>query len=300
MNSRRIAITGATSGLGKATALELVRQNHVVIALVRDAAKGSELAEEAAGLSTNGGVEVVDCDLASLSSVSAAASKFTSGSVGRPDVIVCNAGLQVVDGVKQSVDGVELTMAVNVLAHHRLCSEMIGILEPGARIIFLGSETHRGGLSAWGFPAPKWTKPDDLFFPGPDVSKSSQAGRVRYANSKLATIYLATEVNRRFADNGITANTFDPGLMPETGLDREYPAMVQKLYRAVIPLIVRMPEARRVVDSARALAWLAVSDDAAGWTDKYVSGTKPRPPSELSQVSENAKQLWEFCTALDV
>lgn len=298
MTTLTVAITGATSGLGRAVALILVEQGHHVVGLVRNPVLGADLVDEAARRGRSGQISIVECDLASLAAVRAAVNGFECGKHPRPDAIICNAGLQVIDGMRRSEQGYELTMAVNVLAHQRLITGLIPLLEPGARIVMLGSETHRGGMAAWGFPAPRWTDPTALFDPGFNASASSRAGRVRYANSKLACIYLATEINRRFGANGVVANTYDPGLMPDTGLDRDYPSFVQRIYRTMVPLIVRLPGARLASDSAADLAWLVTAPEPGRWQDAYVSRRQRRAPSPLAQEAANAEQLWDACDNL--
>ncbi len=295
---RTVAITGATSGLGRAVALVLLEQGHHVVALVRDPAKGADLANEAASQNLSGQVSIAECDLASLPMITQAVAEFASGEHPEPDAIICNAGVQIVNGVRRSAQGYELTMAVNVLGHQRLVSGLIPLLAPGSRIVMLGSETHRGGMAAWGFPAPRWTNPETLFAPDVDASRSSNAGRIRYANSKLGCVYLATEINRRFGSMGLMATTYDPGLMPETGLDRDYPVYVRRLYHTMIPLIVRLPGAKSLSESATDLAWLVIDEEPGGWGGAYVSGRKRRAPAPLALNAANAEQLWEVCERL--
>ena len=286
----KIAITGATSGLGRATTEHLLREGHSVIALIRDVGKGSRIRDELRGDAIKGKLQLIEADLSSLASIEKATMEMQSDV--SPDALICNAGLQIVDGIQKSVDGYELTMAVNILGHQRLILGLLDVLPEEGRVVLLGSETHRGGLGTFGFPSPRWKDPRKLYQPDDDASTSSQAGRVRYANSKLATVYLTTEINRRFADRGLFANTFDPGLMPETGLDRQYPGVVQTTYRWSTALMVRMPGDKRVRESASDLAWLATSSETQGWSDKYVSGTKVQEPSGLSKAADNAEELW--------
>ena len=101
-------------------------------------------------------------------------------------------------------------------------------------MIFLGSQTHRGGPSAWGFPAARWSEPARLFDPAEGAATTGRAGRIRYATSKLACILLAYGLERREGRAGIHAMAFDPGLMPQTGLARHYPASVQRAYACLL------------------------------------------------------------------
>ncbi len=223
----KVLLTGATSGLGWSTAHALVATGHEVTILARNDHKARSLAESVAEAHPYANpVRWVRCDLADLASVAQAGRSLTE-EPGGFDTIVMNAGLQVVNGIEYSADGLELTMATNVLGHfllYRLLRERMPI---GARIITLGSETHRGGMRAWGFPRALWSDPALLFYPPANAPKSSQAGRVRYSTSKLCSIYMAYEIDRREQPNGIRALAFDPGLMPATGLARDYPPIIR-------------------------------------------------------------------------
>ncbi|MFV0461386.1 MAG: SDR family oxidoreductase [Actinomycetales bacterium] len=232
-------------------------------------------------------------DLSSLASVASAATRLLATDVV-PDALVLNAGVQVVNGVRYSPDGYELTMATNVLGHFLLYRALRPLLRPGARIITLASQTHRGGLRAWGFPAARWSTPEELFRPQ-HPAMTARAGRVRYATSKLASIYLAYEIDRRDRPAGIRATAFDPALMPETGLARDYPPAVRALYRRLCAPIARMPGAASVSTSAADLAWLAASPDAVAVAGRYVSGRTDRPSSALSYDQANARALWDYC-----
>jgi protochlorophyllide reductase len=116
---------------------------------------------------------------------------------------------------------------------------------------------------------------------------------VRYATSKLANLYLAYELARRSDPRKLTVNAFDPGLMPETGLDREYPALVRAAYQGASPLLVRLlPGAQSVARSSADLAWLATSPDVENTTGTYFSGRRARSSSPESHDRQRAQQLW--------
>lgn len=200
-----VLITGATAGLGRATAQALARDGHALLLVVRDTARGEELAVTLRERHPGVPVEVRGADLADLSSVRA----LTEGLVRDrlfPRTIVCNAGLQVVDGVRRSVDGYELTMATNVLGHVALLAPLLRHLAPGARVVTVGSETHRGGLRAFGFPAARWPGMRTLLEPPAGAPAGPGAGQVRYSTSKLACIALGAEI----WDTCVAAAGIDP------------------------------------------------------------------------------------------
>lgn len=222
-----------------------------------------------------------------------------TGGLGRedavPDVVVCNAGLQVVDGIRWSADGVELTMAANVLGHVALLAPLLPHLPAGARVVTIGSETHRGGLRAFGFPGARWSDAPTLLRPPADAPTDATAGRVRYSTSKLACIALAYEIDARWRDRGVRAVCFDPGLMPETGLAREYPPAVRSAYAALTPLLVRLPGARRVRESGEDLAWLATAPEAEPLMGRYVSERRARASSAAGNREGLGAEIWQAC-----
>lgn len=291
-----VLITGATSGLGRAAAFELARRATPLVLVARDPERGRTVAEELRAHVPGVEVDVRHGDLADLTSVATLVDGLHRDDVV-PGAIVCNAGLQVLDGIRRSVDGLELTMATNIVGHVALLAPLLDRLRPGARIVTIGSETHRGGPRAFGFPAARWTSMTALLDPAADAPREPRAGRVRYSTSKLACIALAYELDRRGRDRGVRAVAFDPGLMPETALAREYPPPVRALYAALAPALVRLPGAETVTRSAENLAWLATSPDAAYLMGAYVSGRRSRRSSATSCSEGLGAEIWEASLA---
>jgi len=291
-----ILITGATGGLGRETALALARSGNPLILAVRDLDRGEELAGVLRESCPGVAVSVRRADLSDLSSVRALAAELVRERAF-PRTIVCNAGLQVVDGIQRSPDGFELTMATNVLGHVALLAPILDHLAPGSRVVTLGSETHQGGLRAFGFPPATWPGMPTLLDPPSGAPTGSTAGRVRYSTSKLACIVLAYEIDRRWRGRGVRAVCFDPGLMPATGLARQYPAAVRAVYSALTPLLVRLPGAKRVEESAEDLAWLADSPDAEPLMGAYVGGRHAQKSSALSWTDGLGAEVWDTCLA---
>jgi protochlorophyllide reductase len=201
-----VLITGASSGLGLAAASDLAASGCHVILACRSTARG-QAAEATIRTRTPGAsVRVLPLDLASLASVRSAASELIAGTP--LDAVVCNAGLQVIHGVRRSEDGYELTFATNHLGHFLLIELLLDhIAEPG-RIVVVSSGTHYGPLWSLGFPGPRWQHPRALADPA-QQDDSAKAGRIRYSTSKLANLYATYELARRLARRKITVNAFD-------------------------------------------------------------------------------------------
>ncbi|AGL16394.1 oxidoreductase [Actinoplanes sp. N902-109] len=288
-------VTGASAGLGLVTATELAAQQRHVVLAVRDPDRGRAAIARIRQSVPDASCELLVCDLASLASVRRAVAELLQGDRPPWEGVIANAGLQVVRGVETSADGYELTFAINHLGHFLLITQLLPHLPRGSRVISVASEVHQGPAKSMGFPAPQWRDPRELADPAlPGLDTSSRGGRVRYANSKLANIMFTYELARRAADRGVTALAFDPGLMPETGLDRQYPALMQRGYSLLAPLVVALaPGARSVAQSGADLAWLATSPELAGVTGRYYSGRTPRSSSALSRQESEWARLWE-------
>ena len=132
LTGRTIIVTGATSGLGKATADALAPAGAHVVLAVRNPAKGQAVAEGIAG-----DTEVRELDLSSLSSVRA----FASSWHGPIDVLINNAGIMQVPEAR-TADGFELQFGTNHLGHFALTNLLLPQIRD--RIVTLSSDFHRG------------------------------------------------------------------------------------------------------------------------------------------------------------
>jgi protochlorophyllide reductase len=288
-----VLVTGATSGLGKLTAIRLAERGLHVLLGSRNAVAAEQTAAEVRRRTPAARIEPVEVDLADLHSVARAVERLRAVEERPPlKAVVANAAVQVVDGVRESADGYELTFATNHLGHYLLLTSLLDLLSPGARIVIVSSGTHWGPEKSLGFPAPQWRHPRELADPT-QADPSPTAGRSRYATSKLASLLFAYELNRRLRGREITVNAFDPGLMPMTGLARGYPASVRAVYRALGPLIAAVvPGARAAGTSANDLADLVASPRYAQLTGGYFAGRNVAESSPLSHDRALAEQLW--------
>jgi light-dependent protochlorophyllide reductase len=290
MNTRTAIITGANAGLGLECARALLAADpswHLVLA-VRDVTRG---AEAVAQLGHPEHCTVLELDLASLQSVRAFAESLRAAALPPLHAIVCNAGLQVVSGTEYTADGVETTFGVNHLGHFALVQALLDDLEPPARIVVVASGTH-DPEKLTGMPSPAYTTAEQLAHP--DESQSPD-GRRRYTTSKLCNVLFAYELDRRLdqGERGITVNAFDPGLMPGSGLARDYSPIGRFVWRYVFPLLRVLPNVNSMRSSGARLAALTSDARYDGVTGAYFEGKRQIRSSADSYDRGKALDLWD-------
>ncbi len=298
--SGSVIVTGASSGLGLVASARLAEAGWHVVLACRDPRRGEAAAMRVRAEVPGASVEVVELDLASLGSVREGARVIVDGASGRPPLraLVCNAGIQIVDGVKRSADGHEMTFATNHLGHFLLTTLLLAHIEDDGRVLIVSSGTHYGPPRSMGFPGPRWSTARTLADPeAPGIDVSPKGGRIRYSTSKLANIYMTYELARR--TSRVRVNAFDPGLMPETRLDRDYPKRFQGLYDRLTPVLLRfVKDARSVAESGADVAWHVTAPELADVSGAYFSGRRRRDSSKESLDRARAAELWQVSEEL--
>ena len=146
MDGRVALVTGAASGIGAATSIGLARVGVSVVLLVRNAGRGEQAMRDIRASVPDAKLDVLECDLASQSSIRDAAERFMANH-DRLDILVNAAGVFVKDR-KLTADGIELTFATNYLAYFLLTNELLPILRSSApaRVINLASKYGRSKI----------------------------------------------------------------------------------------------------------------------------------------------------------
>jgi NAD(P)-dependent dehydrogenase (short-subunit alcohol dehydrogenase family) len=290
MSPRTAIITGASSGLGLECARALLASDpswHLMLA-VRDPARG---AEAVARLAAPDRCTIADLDLASLRSVRAFVQSVRDTPLPPVHAVVCNAGVQVVSGAEVTDDGVEMTFGVNHLGHFAMMTGILDDLARPARIVVVSSGTHDPAKHT-GMPEPRYTSAADLARPRADGSAAD--GRRRYTTSKLCNVLFAYELDRRLGHGaqGVTVNSFDPGLMPGSGLARDYPPLQRLAWRYLLPALRVLPPVHSTRTSGRYLAALVNDAQFDGVTGEYIDGRKSIRSSADSYDNAKALDLW--------
>lgn len=195
-----IILTGATSGIGLETARALSTTGATLLLTARDRKKAEA---SLAGILDPGRVSLVDMDNASLSSVRAAAQQILTQTHGKINILIANAGIMGVPDLTLTEDGYESHFAVNHLSHFLLFSllkdALLAASTPAfnSRVVLVASSAHRAG------PLPE---DGDYTF-----SNTPYRNDKAYANSKLANIYTASCIERRYGARGLHATSLHPG-----------------------------------------------------------------------------------------
>lgn len=196
MPIKTTVITGATSGIGKATAMALAAQDHAVYLLVRNIIKGEAVKQEIIAQTGNKHIYVIKCDLADLQSVCEATADLSKNLMAI-NILINNAGAGFSER-QVSRDGFEMTFATNHLGHFLLTTGLMPLLERGqARIINVSSEGHKLGKPNF----------DDL------QSAQNYSSFKAYGMAKLFNVYFARSLAQKFGAKGILAFSLHPGVV---------------------------------------------------------------------------------------
>lgn len=270
MNGKTCLITGGTNGIGKSTAHGLARLGATVVIVGRDAQKTSQVVADIRSATGNPNVDSLLADLSSQQAIHQLASEFKR-QYSQLHVLLNNAGGAF--ATRQfSVDGIEMTFALNHLAYFLLTNLLLDTLKASApaRIINVSSDAHARGKIDF----------DNL------QGERSYSSFGPYGNSKLANILFTTELAHCLAGTGVTVNTLHPGFT-RTGFGRNNPGLFMKIMGVVVPLMARSPE-----KGAATSIYLASSPEVHGLTGKYFVDCKVTQPASQAMDSGVAKKLW--------
>ena len=274
MAGTTVLVTGATSGIGKATATGLASLGARVAIVGRDKDRAESVAREI--IASGGLAEVFVADLSSLAAVRGLADEVLVR-LARLEVLVNNVG-----GYWRSrhvtLDGIEQTFALNHLASFLLSGLLLPRLSAGGhgRVVTVASNVQAVGRIHF----------DDL----QGIRKYS-GGRA-YNQSKLANVLFTYELARRTAGTGVTANVLHPGVV-RTSFGAEDPATFQRLVMPIMRPFMKSPE-----QGAATSIYVASSPDLAGVTGQYFAKSAPKRSSKRSHDQAVAQRLWRLSEEL--
>jgi len=274
-------MTGGTSGIGRRVLKRLLAeyQNWTIILLARQSGRTRELS----GIRRCERLTVIDTDLASLKSVDRACDDVirSLGSHGI-DALALNAGIQTVSTDTASADGLELTFAVNFLAHFLIVERLKAHMRPGGRIVSTTSEVHDPeAFCLVGVGRAMWQDPVVLADPvraQQNIASNVDRGEARYCASKLLNLMHVRHLAREIPTIGAVA--YNPSVVPGTEIARDRNWMQRLGWKYVMPLISPiLPGTRSIRRSSGDLLWLLTDADTQSMSGKYVDGREIRPGS---------------------
>jgi len=271
MQGKICMVTGANSGIGKATALALAQMGATVVMVCRDRARGEEARSEITTKSKNNAVDLLQADLSSQQSIRQLVEHFKQRYT-HLHVLINNAGAAFT-GRRETVDGLEMTFAVNYLAPFLLTHLLLDVLKASApaRIVNVSSASHKSG----------YIQMDDL--QGEKHNRSMRA----YPQSKLAIVLFTYELARRLQGTGVTANCLDPGFVA-TNIGQTGASLPVRLLIKLIGSFGTSPE-----KGAKTSIYLASSPEVEGVTGKYFVKSLPKRSAAISYDESLQRQLWE-------
>ena len=275
MAGRMVLVTGATSGIGRATALGLATMGAHIAITGRDRRRTDDAAREirAAGA---GGVDVFVVDLSSQAQVRRLAREVLDG-LPRIDVLVNNVG-GYWSTRHVTADGLERTFALNHLAPFLLTNLLLAQLERNApaRVVTVASNAHATGRIDF----------DDL------QGERSYSGGRAYGQSKLANVLFTYHLARRLRGCAVTANALHPGLV-RTSFGAEDPARIQRL---LVPLL--RPVMKSPAQGAATSIHLASVPELEQVSGRYFANRRPTRSSTRSYDQAVAARLWDVSAEL--
>ncbi|HLI89148.1 MAG TPA: SDR family oxidoreductase [Ktedonobacteraceae bacterium] len=272
MQGKICLITGATSGIGKATALGLARMGATVVMVGRDRARSEAVQSEIKARSGNSAVDLLIADLSSQASIRQLVRDFQQR-YPQLHVLINNAGVYMLTR-KETVDGLEMTFAVNYLAPFLLTNLLLDTLKASApaRIVNVSSDAQNAG----------YIRMDDL------QSRQRYRSMRAYGQSKLALTMFGYELARRLAGTGVTVNSLHPGFVATNIAQNNVPPPLRPVVKFFISLLGMSAQ-----EGAETSLYLASSPDVEGVTGKYYIKCVPRPTVPISYDEALQAQLWE-------
>ena len=270
VEGKRCVVTGATSGIGRATAVALAEAGARVAIVCRNPVRGEETVAEIHERTGSTAVEVFLADLSSQEAIRQVARELLTR-CPRIDVLVNNAGTVELNR-STTVDGIETTWAVNHLGYFQLTNLLLDRIRESApaRIINVASDAH------------KFVR---HFDPEESEEPPFRWWQV-YGRSKLANLLFTRELARRLEGSGVTANAVHPGAV-STRLGHQNGWWARPL-TAALGLFFKSP-----AQGAATSVHLATSAELADTSGGYYANSKPHRSNALARDDALARRLWE-------
>ena len=276
MTGKVVLVTGGTGGIGKATAIGLAALGARVGITGRDLTRAERVAAEIRTASGNPAVDPFAADMSSQAEVRRLAVAVLDA-YPRLNVLVNNVG-----GFwahrHPTVDGLELTFAVNHLASFLLTNLLLDRLKASApaRVVTVSSHVQAEGRIDF----------DNL------QGARDYSGQTAYSQSKLANVMFTNELAHRLGGSGVTATCLHPGFVRT-----DFGAEDQAWFFSIISHAVR-PFLKTPAQGARSSIYLASSPDMQGVTAQFFVNSKPKTANKVAYDADMTRRLWDVSAGL--
>jgi NAD(P)-dependent dehydrogenase (short-subunit alcohol dehydrogenase family) len=297
VTGRHVLVTGVSAGLGVETARALAERGATVVGAARDLAKAERATTEVRAAAERGGgrLELVELDLASLSSVQTCADRLLANGQ-RFDIVIANAGVMATP-FGRTADGFETQFGTNHLGHFAFVNRIAPLIRDGGRLVNLSSAGHRFA---------------DVDLDDPNFEQAAYDPWIAYGRSKTANILFAVEFDRRYRHRGVRACAVHPGgINTELGrhmTDAEMEALIAQIDAAHAAAGMPPFRFKTIPQGAATSVWAAAVAEANSVGGRYCedchvaeiadgegirSGVRP-----YALDSERAKALWNLSERL--
>jgi NAD(P)-dependent dehydrogenase (short-subunit alcohol dehydrogenase family) len=273
MQGKTVVITGATSGIGEVAAIRLAEQGARIVFTARDKTRADDTMAALKKANPSADHALHMADLSTLSEM-----KRVAGELAREpriDVLINNAGA-LFNKRQETVDGLEMTFALNHMAYFLITNLLLGKLKGGSRIVTVASNAHRGAKLDFG----------DL------QSRKGYVGFPVYARSKLCNILFNRELARRITGSGVSANALHPGFVA-TRFGDNSGGLMRTVLKVAKPIGAISPE-----EGAKTITYLASSPEVEAVSGEYFFECKPATPTPEARNDEDARKLWEISESI--
>jgi NAD(P)-dependent dehydrogenase (short-subunit alcohol dehydrogenase family) len=268
-------ITGATSGIGRATALDFAQRGARLLLIGRNEARARETADAIRAAAPRADFEIVRGDFATQAEVRRVGEELSKRE-DRLDLLVNNHGVTLMRR-ETTPDGYEATFAINHLGYFHLTGLLLPKLRatPGARIVSVASEAHRFGALDLG----------DLH------SQQKYAAMRVYGKSKSANIHFTRELARRYGSPQLTINCVHPGGVA-TNLGGGQGPILSVVHKLVMAFM------KTPAEGARTSIFAATAPEAVGKNGAYYADCREKQPAAHCRDDATARALWEVSEQL--
>ena len=328
LHGKTVIITGANTGIGKLTAMDLAERGARVILACRSAKRALPVVEEIKAKTKNTEVLFKELDLASFDSIQHFSDDFLKHEE-RLDILINNAGMMSTsDEPHLTEHGIEITLMVNHLGHMFLTQNLLDLLKksgPGSRIVSVSSLGHDfanpnafkdldnlkidGAANFVELDRPTFLPRASDFLGVLFKPLMTKPTGIRYANSKLANVLFSKELSNRLAGSGVTTYSLHPGaILTELGVDRSTGKDVFGMDRknSIIEKLMNLPEFinpfffpfKTLVEGAQTSICCAVNEELANESGQYYSDCVAQHVYREELSGDFPSKFWEWSDSL--